>query len=89
MVSKDRLLSLVTMEVIAKDATYSALRGYPPPSEGDRERLTLGKTLLDTTGVFELYLPGVRPADAKVISRATVDRVTGRVAVEVFLPFAE
>jgi len=36
-------------------------------------------------GVFELYIPGERPRDAKVIARAKVHRVTGKVNVEVFV----
>ena len=74
------------MEPVAKEATYSALQAYMPPSDEDKEALTLGKILTDETGIFELYVPADRPQDAKLISRATVNRVTGEVTVEVFLP---
>ena len=83
---KERKRSLTDMEEAARAATAEALRGYPPPSGQDRDNLTLGKQLTDEEGIFELYVPGERPQDAKVISRAVVDRVTGKVAVEVFLP---
>lgn len=89
MVTKGKLLKLADMEVIAKEATYAALTRYVPPSDEDKRQLTLGKMLTDEDGVFELYLPADKPQDAKVISRATVNRKTGQVTVEVFLPPAQ
>lgn len=86
MVSKTKLLPLSEMEHVAKEATYEALKAYVPPSDEDKKVLVLGKVLTDEAGVFELYVPADRPQDAKVISRATVNRTTGQVAVEVFLP---
>ena len=86
MVSKTKLLPLSEMEPVAKEATYEALKAYTPPSDEDKEVLVLGKMLTDEAGVFELYVPADNPRDAKVITRATVSRATGQVAVEVFLP---
>ncbi len=85
MVNNKRLLKLSDMEPIAKAATYAALMRYLPPSDENKKRLTLGKVITDAEGVFELYIPADRPQDAKVISCAKVDRLTGKVEVEVFL----
>lgn len=82
---KERKMSLAAMEDVAKEATYKALRAYHPPSPEDKEKLTLGKMLTDFYGIFELYVPADRPQDAKVISRAIVNRINGAVNVEVFL----
>lgn len=84
MVIKQKLLRLDDMEVMAKKATFEALQGYPKPS-GNLENLTLGTSLTDTEGIFELYISGERPQDAVVISRAAVDRRSGEVRVSVFL----
>lgn len=78
------MLKLAEMEAIAKDATKDALRPYAM-SEEQRALLTLGKDINATEGVFELYIPGARAADAKMVTRAVVDRVTGKVEVKVFL----
>jgi hypothetical protein len=86
MVTKGKLLKLAEMEAIAKEATHNALSRCAPPSAEDKKQMTLGKVLTNEAGVFELYVPADKPHDAKVISRATVDRVTGKVTVEVFLP---
>lgn len=86
MVSKTKLLPLSKMERVAREATYEALKAYAPPSEEDKKGLVLGKMLTDEAGIFELYVPADRSQDANVISRATVNRTTGQVAVEVFLP---
>ncbi|WLE58845.1 hypothetical protein GIY62_17315 [Burkholderia plantarii] len=85
-VSKSNLLKLSEMESIAKEATYEALRAYVPISDEDKNALVLGKVLTDEAGVFELYVPGDKAQNAKVVSRASVDRATGQVTVEVFLP---
>ncbi|MBR8656998.1 hypothetical protein KDH83_27140 [Achromobacter sp. Marseille-Q0513] len=71
------------MEAIAKKATFEALQGYPKP-RGNLENLTLGSEVTETAGIFELYISGERPQDARVISRAIVDREHGGVRVEVF-----
>lgn len=80
---KEARLSLGEMETLAREATRAAMVGYRQPD--DIGHLTLGSELSDDLGVFELYIAGERPADARVISRANVDRRTGQVAVQVFL----
>jgi len=82
---KKTLLSLDEMEPIARGATRRALSDYPEPSKEDQVNWTLGKFETESEGVFEIYMPSERPLDAKVISRARVDRRTGAVSVEVFL----
>lgn len=84
MVNKVKLLKLEEMEVIAKKATHEALRAYARP-EGNLDDLTLGSGITEEEGIFELYIAGERPCDAKVISCARVDRRTGEVRVDVFL----
>ncbi|QDH70175.1 hypothetical protein [Marilutibacter alkalisoli] len=82
---KKKLLSLDEMEPIAKEATRRALSEYPEPSKEDQANWTLGKFEAESEGLFEIYIPSEQPLDAKVISRARVDRRTGAVSVEVFL----
>lgn len=84
--TKKRKLNLSEMEVIAKDATRAALVRYAPPTAEEGKILTLGSGIMDTEGIFELYIATDRPQDAKVISCAKVNRLTGEVTVEVFLP---
>ncbi|HEX7639418.1 MAG TPA: hypothetical protein VF457_13560 [Burkholderiaceae bacterium] len=84
---KKKLMRLADMEAIARVATHDALKSCMPPSKEDENALVLGKLLTDEAGVFELYVPGPKPEDARIISRTTVNRVTGEVvSVEVFLP---
>lgn len=85
MVMKKKLLALEEMEFIAREATRSALAEYPEPSKEDQSAWTLGRFETENEGVFEIYIPAERPLEAKVISRARVDRNTGSVTVEVFL----
>lgn len=82
---KGKLLTLDAMEPIAREATRHALSNYSEPSSQEREEWALGKFETASEGVFEIYIPSERPLDAKVISRARVDRATGKVNVEVFL----
>jgi hypothetical protein len=79
------LLGLSEMEPIAKNATFAALANYVPPSNEEKSAMTLGRVITDTEGIFELYVPSDRPQDAKVISWAKVNRLTGEVKVDVFL----
>lgn len=72
------------MELLAQQATKEKLKGYDIEDEM-WSKIVLGKRVSDSQGVFELYIPGQRPVGAKVISKATVDRESGNVAVEVFL----
>lgn len=73
------------MEPIAKDATRRALSQYREPSAEEQSKWTLGKFETESEGIFEIYIPSDQPLDAKVISRAVVDRITGDVHVQVFL----
>ena len=85
-ITKRRKLNLSEMEAIAKEATKEALAGYVRPTPEEERNLTLGSGITDTEGVFELYIATDRPQDARVVSCARVDRFTGDVTVEVFLP---
>ena len=76
---------LADMEEAAKSATYQALLAYLPPDPEENVKLALGKIYTNSEAIFELNVPGERPQDAKVISRATVNRVSGKMVVEVFL----
>ena len=87
MVKSDRLMRVSEMEPIAREATRKALAGREQPEH--LENLTLGSRLTDAEGLFELYIAGKRPIDARVISRAVVNRETGHVNVEVFLDTIE
>lgn len=81
---RKKLLKLEEMEEIAKKATRDALSQYPTSGVQSMD-LTLGTQVLDDEGIFELYIAGKRPIDARVISCTRVDRRTGDVSVEVFL----
>jgi hypothetical protein len=72
------------MERIAQKATNKKLQGYDV-NDDMWAKIVLGKRVSNNKGVFELFIPGQRPVDAKVISRATVARESGSVNVEVFL----
>lgn len=76
--------SLVELEKIARQATRDALSAYKIPDK-IREELILGIFFDGNERIFELYVPGKKPADAIVVSRAKVDAVTGKVNVDVFL----
>jgi len=74
---------------IARAATRSALNealGERTIPRAIWQRLALEEGDL-TTGqlVFQLYFPRPRSADAVIVSRAIVQRDSGRVAVEVFV----
>jgi hypothetical protein len=83
--TKRELLKLEEMEEIAKKATHDALLSYPRLEGPDSDNLTLGTRLTDEEGIFELYIAGQRPVDARVISCARVDRRSGAVSVHVFI----
>ena len=85
MVAKKNLMSLTAMEQIAKEAMRQALSQYPAPSKEDQATWSLGKFETESDGVFEIYVPSDQPLNAVVISRARVDRKTGKAQVEVFL----
>ena len=90
---KRKRLSVSALEPVAREATRKALEhalaeGRPPISPEQDEKLTLGTFIEDDRCVFELYIVGERPKDALIISRAFVDRYTGRLIgeVETYLP---
>ncbi|WP_123646423.1 hypothetical protein [Lysobacter enzymogenes] len=85
MAMKKNLLNINEMEAIARKATRQALSMHPKPSDSEQASWTLGKFETDDEGVFEIYIPSERPLEAKVISRAKVNRRTGEVSVEIFL----
>lgn len=85
MVANRKLLRLDEMEPIARRATRQALSKYPEPAKAEQAAWTLGKFETETEGVFEIYIPSENPLDAKVVSRARVNRGTGDVSVEVFI----
>jgi hypothetical protein len=78
---KSKRLSMQAMEAIAKPATKATLEGLYLSSD-DCNRLVLGYTEDGDFGVFELYVPGERPQDARVIARARVNAYSGDVEVE-------
>jgi hypothetical protein len=81
MVTYVRQLTLKQMQPIAKEMTPIEIRKYGIEfTDDEKDHLTLGEYLTDDFGIFELYLSGERPVDAKVISRTYVDRITGDVA---------
>lgn len=70
------------LQEIARKQTFSALEGFVIPEEY-RATMTLGVFFEGDVRVFELYVPGEQPKDAKVISRARIDSRTGEGSVEV------
>jgi hypothetical protein len=82
MVAMNKVLTLDEMEPIARDATRRALEGLPL-DQVVRSKLALVWRLEGDQGVFELVIPGARPADAKVVIIARVDSRSGSVDVVV------
>jgi hypothetical protein len=82
-------MNITEIREIAQRATREALSEACSDHEIPRsfwERLVLSEGDLDSRRmVFELHVPGARPLDAVLISRAVVERDTGLVDVEVFL----
>jgi hypothetical protein len=85
MAVKKELLRLDEMEPIAREATRWALSEYAKPPVAEQGAWTLGSFDTEVEGLFEIYIPSGQPLDAKVISRARVNRHTGEASVEVFL----
>lgn len=85
MSTQRRRLKLSEMQEIARQATRAALVPYRRLTKEEDANLTLGSGIEGNEGIFELYVAAERPQDAKVISRATVNRETGEVRVEVFI----
>lgn len=67
----------------ARQMTLAALKEFVVP-EHFKSSLTLGVQFDGDSRVFELYVPGEKPSDARVISRARLNVYSGEgeVAVE-------
>jgi hypothetical protein len=76
---KTRKLPLATLEGAARRATFEALEPLHRVPDDIRRKLVLGTQWLGDVVVFELYVPGERPADADVLSRAEVHSISGEV----------
>lgn len=70
------------LQEIARKLTFSALESFVIPEEY-RATMTLGVFFEGDIRVFELYVPGEQPKDAKIISRARINSRTGEGSVEV------
>jgi hypothetical protein len=66
----------------ARQMTLRTLESYVVPDDV-RSKLTLGVQFDGEIRVFELYVPGDRPVDAWVISRARLNVHSGEGTVEV------
>jgi hypothetical protein len=84
MEAMSKRMTLSQMEPIAREATRQALRDKDIP-ESLWDQMTLGSGYEDAYGVFELYVPGPKPQDAKLVSRTKVHRDTGEATVEVLI----
>ncbi len=69
------------LKEIARIATRRELERYEPIPAHWNDRLALGTLFDGDDRVFELYVPADPPADATVISRARVNRLTKEVSV--------
>ena len=78
-------LKLEELQERARALTSEALKDYEIP-DAMRAKIALGTLFDGEDRVFELYIPGERPEDAIIISRARINSFTGEGAVEVFLP---
>lgn len=77
--------SLEELQEIARKLTQDILGDYIIPEE-ILPNLTLGVLFRGDDRVFELYVPGEKPQDGKVITRVVVNSYTGNASpVEVFL----
>jgi hypothetical protein len=74
----ERRLTLKQMEPIARQATLTKITNSEMNlTEEDKSNLVLCEYINNQFGIFQLIIPGERPIDAKIISRAYVDRITG------------
>jgi hypothetical protein len=76
---KDRTVPLKVLEEAARRATFDALGPLPRVSAETRKNLVLGTRWDGDSVVFEMYVPGERPSDAKVLTQAVVDQRSGEV----------
>jgi|EndMetStandDraft_4_1072995.scaffolds.fasta_scaffold1179149_1 hypothetical protein len=83
-VDKRRLNKELTwLEEIARAATFEALQSYEAVPVELRRQLVLGTLFDGEDRIFELYVPGERPADALVFTSARINRHTRTVDVKV------
>ena len=83
-VAKRKPLQLDVLEEAARVATREALM-EADLSGIDKSDLVLGSRSEDDEVVFELYVPGSRPEDARFLTRTRVDAYSGQVlSVEVW-----
>jgi hypothetical protein len=82
MASTMKLKNIDDLQEIARKLTFAALESFVIP-EDYRKKMTLGVFFDGYHRVFELYVPGNHPKDAKIISRARIDARTGEGSVEV------
>ena len=82
--ARSKKKSLAEVEEIARKLTVESLRKYSIP-EKVRSKLVLGTFFDKDDRIFELYIPGDRPEDARVISRVRISTITGEGSIEVFL----
>lgn len=75
-------MKLDELQEKARQLTFEILQGYIIPDD-IRDKLVIGTMLEEGRRIFELYVPGEKPSDARVISRAIMDPETGQGTVEV------
>ena len=75
-------IPLNQLQECARLLTLEALAGYVIPEE-IRSNLILGVQFEGDTRIFELYVPGDKPSDAVVISKARLNIYSGTGDVEV------
>ena len=78
------MLSLDEAQEIAKLLNREALKTHKIEDEL-WSQVVLSSGLEGDTAIFELYIPGERPEDARLISQAVINRYTGRGEVKVFI----
>ena len=80
-----RCLPIECLREIARERTYRALRGYEITSDM-RDALALDVLIQGDDRVFQLFLPGAKPEDGRILTRVIVNAVSGEAGpVEVYL----
>jgi len=79
----NKSISLEKLQERARLMTLAELEHYIIPEE-IRRNLILGVQFDEDYRIFELYVPGEKPSDACVISRARLNVYSGEGLVEVF-----
>lgn len=82
--NRPKAKSLQELEEIARVLTKNTLVNYDIP-EDVKNNLVLGTFFDGDYRIFQLYIPGDRPEDARVISSVRVNALTGQANIEVFL----